>query len=465
MTSFVRKQLVIFTALSVAAFAIIAFGYVKVPTLLGAGQIQVTARIPEAGGIYPNANVTYRGYTIGKVKEVTLVPGAVDVRMSIDESLAPPANSYAHVQSVSAIGEQFVDFVPPDSPEVANASFTGEPGSAPPASATEPLADGAFIPESHTSIPTPTANVLNEVNGLLATVDKQDLDVVLREFDAAFRGIGPQLSSIADNARLLLDSADAAYPQTEQLIRDAEPFLDSQIASADNARAWSRQLASVTEQLKQSDGDLRGALRNGQVAAEQAGNFLDRLRGPLPGTLDNTIVLTELAQAYNAPIEQVLVVYPALQSFYQAALGPNTREQINFNIKLNPNRPACYEGWVGPGAEGGPRDAFELSDMPFPDDQYCQLPQNDERLVRGSRNLPCFEPDAPANRRAATVQQCREGGFVPTTTKGTQLPIGGALSDAPLFIGQTPAVPVDLLGPGAQPGAAPEDLRGLLLPG
>src|SRR5690606_22237413 len=147
----------------------------------------------------------------------------------------------------------------------------------------------------------------------------------------------------------------------------------------------------------------------------------------------NTQVLTELGEAYNKPIEQILVVYPAFAAFYQGSLGPNTRKMINFNIKLNPNRPACYEGWVRPGAPGGPRDAFELADAPFPDDQYCKLAQDDQRLVRGSRNLPCFEPGSPPGRRAATIQQCQEGGFKATTKRGTQLEIGGPLNDAPLF--------------------------------
>lgn len=449
MTSFVRKQLVIFTVLAVAAFATIALVYLRVPTLLGAGQIDVTARTAHAGGIYPNANVTYRGYTVGKVKEVNLAPGGVDVVMSIDEELSPPEDSRAEVHSVSAIGEQFVDFVPTEHPS------------------SETLADDAFIPKERTSTPMPTAGVLDDVDGLLATVNHDDLNTVLTEFDAAFRGIGPELAAIADNTKSLLDSADAAYPQTEKLITDAEPFLDTQVASADDARAWASQLSSVTEQLKNSDGDVRSTLQEGEKASVQAGNLLDALRGPTPRLLESTTVLTELAQAYHKPIEQILVVYPALQAHYQSALGPNTRNMINFNIKLNPNRPACYEGWVGPGAQGGPRDAFELGDTPYPDDQYCKLSQNDPRLVRGARNLPCFEPAAPFDRRAATVEQCRGGeGFEPTAERGTQVEVGGPLNDLPIT--QKNPDPMEMFMPEAgeaRRAPAPSSLSELMLGG
>lgn len=449
MTSMVRKQLVIFTVLAVAAFAVIALVYVRVPTVLGAGQIQVKAKVSASGGIYPNANVTYRGYTIGKVKEVNLAARGVEVVMSIDEEHAPPANSRAEVHSVSAIGEQFVDFVPPPRPSE------------------DRITEGTVIPEERTSIPMPTADVLDDVDGLLSTVDGDDLTTVLDEFDTAFRGIGPELNAIVDNTNALLSSAESAYPQTERLITDAEPLLDSQVASADNARLWADRLAVVTGQLKNSDRDLRGALRSGKAAGVQVGNLLDQLRGTTPRLLDNTNVLTELARTYNKPIEQILVVYPALQSFYQASLGPNTRKMINFNIKLNPNRPACYEGWAGPGAPGGPRDAFELADAPYPNDQYCKLPQDDPRLVRGSRNLPCFEPGSPPGRRAATVEQCREGsGFTPATTRGKQLEIGGPLNDAPV-LGEGLNL-ADILEPEKPDGRAPAppgDLRGLLLGG
>ncbi|HET6736205.1 MAG TPA: mammalian cell entry protein, partial [Mycobacterium sp.] len=59
LTRFVRNQLIIFTVASVIGIAVMVFGYMQVPTLLGIGRITVTLELPAAGGLYRFSNVTY----------------------------------------------------------------------------------------------------------------------------------------------------------------------------------------------------------------------------------------------------------------------------------------------------------------------------------------------------------------------------------------------------------------------
>ena len=50
-----------------------AVGYIRLPTLLfGIGHYRVTVQLPEGGGLYERANVTYRGTEVGKVTDVHL---------------------------------------------------------------------------------------------------------------------------------------------------------------------------------------------------------------------------------------------------------------------------------------------------------------------------------------------------------------------------------------------------------
>lgn len=44
--------------------------YLRIPSLVGIGQYTLKADLPASGGLYPTANVTYRGITIGKVTAV-----------------------------------------------------------------------------------------------------------------------------------------------------------------------------------------------------------------------------------------------------------------------------------------------------------------------------------------------------------------------------------------------------------
>ena len=71
--------------------------YLQVPSLVGIGQYTLKAELPASGGLYPTANVTYRGITIGKVTDVEPTEKGAEATMSIDSRYKIP---------VDAIGER-----------------------------------------------------------------------------------------------------------------------------------------------------------------------------------------------------------------------------------------------------------------------------------------------------------------------------------------------------------------------
>ena len=76
----------------------------------------MTANFVAGGGLYKNANVTYRGVAVGRVESVGLTPNGVDAEMRLNSGTPVPSNVTAIVKSVSAIGEQYIDLVPPSMP-------------------------------------------------------------------------------------------------------------------------------------------------------------------------------------------------------------------------------------------------------------------------------------------------------------------------------------------------------------
>ena len=86
LTRFVRIQLAIFTIASIIGVAVMVFGYMQVPTLLGIGRITVTLELPATGGLYRFANVTYRGVHVGKVTAVGLSSSGVKATLSLGNS-------------------------------------------------------------------------------------------------------------------------------------------------------------------------------------------------------------------------------------------------------------------------------------------------------------------------------------------------------------------------------------------
>ena len=89
-----------------------AFGFVKVPALLGIGRYNVTLELPPSGGLYQTSVVTYRGTEIGRVKSVDVTRDGVRAVLKLDSSTSVPADVSAAVHSRSAVGEQFVELTP-----------------------------------------------------------------------------------------------------------------------------------------------------------------------------------------------------------------------------------------------------------------------------------------------------------------------------------------------------------------
>lgn len=440
-TRFVRIQLIVFVALTVVAALMISLVYVRVPSLLGVGHVSVTGQFPAAGGIYPNANVTSRGVTIGKVTDVQLVPGGVDVTMSIEENQAPSADARAEIRSVSAIGEQYVDLVG--------------------GSGTDVLADGTTIPRERTDVPVPIADVLNSADQLLASVPQDKLKLFVDQADAAFRDIGPDLGSLVDNTRALVQTADENYDPTVGLLNDFPRFADPQLASSDAIRSWTSELGVFTDQLRSSDGDLRSILTTVPKAATKAENLISSLSRSVPDFLDTTGIVAKLAEDYHMPIEQVLVVYPMIIATERQVAPPGQENDIRLNLGTNVNPPSCTYGWVPPGQPGGARDAYHTEDIDLPPDSFCKIPQDDPNVARGARNLPCFEPGSPPGRRAAKIEECAGDGFEPTVLGNSRLDLDSPLNNQPIF-----AEPLAGVGGSAdrQPTTEAQTWDGLLLP-
>src|ERR1700752_590396 len=111
LTRLIKTQLVLLTAVAVAAVVALGWYYPRIPSLVGIGRYTLYAELPQSGGLYRTANVTYRGITIGKVTDVEPTQRGARATMSIDDRYKIPANAVANVHSVSAIGEQYLDLV------------------------------------------------------------------------------------------------------------------------------------------------------------------------------------------------------------------------------------------------------------------------------------------------------------------------------------------------------------------
>ena len=109
------------TRLQVIAFVVIAFvgigyagaRYAGLDRLLGPRGYVVTMNLADSGGIFDNAEVTYRGVPVGRVGEMKLTSDGIQVPLDIEAGNDRiPRDVDAVVTNRSAVGEQYVDLRP-----------------------------------------------------------------------------------------------------------------------------------------------------------------------------------------------------------------------------------------------------------------------------------------------------------------------------------------------------------------
>lgn len=366
LTRFVRMQLLIFFVVSIVGIAYTGINYIGLGRLLGFGHYQVVAKFAQSGGIFANAEVTYRGVTVGRVQKLRLTDGGVALDLQLDNDTQIPANTRAEVHDRSAVGEQYVDLLPRSS---------GEPY----------LHQGSVIPMSRTDVPTQVTTLLSNLDELVNSVPQDDLTTVIDELDKAFSRTGPDLQRLVDSSDRLVTQANRNLSQTRKLIDDSETVLRTQVRNGEEIKSFAHDLALLTDQLRESDPDLRKTLTQGTGASMQLTDLINHLEPTLPILLSNLVTTGQVVKSRLPGVEQILVTYPiVVAASYTVLPGDRT---AHFGLVTNVNSPpACTKGYE----QTKRRYPQNVSDTKAPPRAHC-TDSNPNIDVRGSRHAP----DAP----------------------------------------------------------------------
>ena len=435
LTRFVKTQLAIFSALTVIALLALGVYFLRLPSVAGIGQYDLKVDLPSAGGLYRTANVTYRGVTIGKVTGMEPTETGARATLSIGDKYKIPTDATAKVGSVTAVGEQFLDFV-----------STGE--------SNQFFQPGQVVTKS--SVPQAVGPALDNTYKALAAIPSDKIPVLLTETAQAVGGIGPTLQSLVDNTQSFVTGLKDNIGDINDIVDNAPPIFDSQVQSADAIYTWAANLNSLTRQAKEHDASVKSILGQGAPTAERLNTLFVDVQDALPQTLANTTIILEMLKRYNKGVEQALVLLPQAPIAAQAITGTYPG-QANLDLALSINQPPpCLTGFL-PASEW--RAPADTTVRPVENGIYCKIPQETpSNVVRGVRNLPCV--DVPG-KRAATPLECRDE--EPYTPLGTNpwygdpdqmlnCPAAGARCDQPVNPGTV--IPAPSINNGMNPLAA-----------
>lgn len=386
-------KLLTFVLIGTLAFVLVVVSFARIPQYLGWGRMEVALEMTDAAGLYPRANVLYRGVEVGQIREMEMTATGARATMLLDTDAEIPADATAHVGAMSAVGEMIVDLVPQE-------GTGGEDGAV--------LADGDVIGADRVVPPTSVAETVDMLSETLDSIGPERLSSLVDEASLAVGGAGGDLSASIDAITRLSREAGADREQWAALLRRSAPLLEAQAASSPDVRQWAAAVDRTAADLAAADPQLRGVIEGAPAAAGETIMLFQELRPTWPLLLSNLVTVEQVAAVYTPSIEQILVLFPAMMDSTQSAALPNMNDampaQNTFFVNSYNDPPPCITGFLPPEERRSPT---ELDVPETPRDLYCKVPEDSPVAVRGARNMPCMEYPGV---RAATVTLCRQKG-------------------------------------------------------
>lgn len=366
LTRTTRIQLVVFAVIAVVVLAYTGFHYANLGRLFGLrGYYTVRMDLSNAGGIFPNGDVTYRGVSVGRVEALRLTPAGVVADLNISSSAPPiPARLHAVVADLSAVGEEYVDLRP--------LTTTGPY-----------LAQGSVIPREATQIPLPVTSVLSSVNTLATSLPLASLRVVLNELATGFADQGVNIQQLIDGQSKLVQAANSTISQSIMLTEDSQVVLATQNAESAAFTSFAASLRLFAGQLAASDSDVRRLVANGPAAATQVAGLITDISPSLGALIANLLTTSEVSLTRGPNIEELLSALPAAIAAGSTVI---TKNGAKFGVALTFFNPLpCTAGYQGTKIRNG------LDTSPGPPlntKARCTSLPSTGIGVRGSANAP-----------------------------------------------------------------------------
>jgi phospholipid/cholesterol/gamma-HCH transport system substrate-binding protein len=298
-----RTQLLAFVTIALLGIAYVSTRYVGIQRWFGAGYT-VKVRLASGGGIFPNADVTYRGVSVGRVGDMRLHGTGIEIDLDIDSGLHIPSNVDAVVADGSVIGEQFVDL----RPRTDRGPYLG---------------DGDTIPRSRTKLPPPVQKLLVSTDELAGSIPVGALQTVVNELYLATNNSAQDVGTLIDSMKEFFGTASDSLPQTIDLIDASKVVLRTQHRTSAEIRQFSRNLVAIAEQLHASGGDITTVLRRAAPALGQANRLIQDVSTPLHGLLTNLLSTSQIVLANKDGLRELFVNLPVAITDVGAVITPN----------------------------------------------------------------------------------------------------------------------------------------------
>ena len=286
----------------------------------------INAEFRDAGGVFTNQEVTYRGITVGQVGEMEVTDEGVSIELLIDKTFdqIPKENIEARVMFKSAVGEQFVDLLP--------ASDDGPY-----------LEHDDVIPVEQTSIPVSTQALLSTLEAVLRGVPPEDLKGAVDALGIGLTGRGPDLATILESTATLAELFAERAPEVQSLLRNGSKVGGEFVKSREDFAQAIEQLVTVSESLAGSREDLERLLRGTNTTSDELVRLLREYDTGVNDFLREFAIVNEIQAEHADDINQMFVWLPTALASVNKAFEPGTG-MVRFGLVNDSGNHACRYG-------------------------------------------------------------------------------------------------------------------------
>jgi phospholipid/cholesterol/gamma-HCH transport system substrate-binding protein len=240
----------------------------------------ITGDFPATAGVRPDAEVAYLGVHFGRVSSIERLPGHIRITMKIDRDREIPEGSIARVFRKSAIGEPYIDFVPPDDERATDGPY---------------IEAGDNVPIEQTQIPLEFDDLLRSASGLISAIDPAQAGTLIHELALALAGRGDSLRQLTVSGDRL---AATFAERTDVLDRLATNNTRLTHVVAEHSRSLGESLTNlrlVAESLRSANGDVQVLLDRGSQLLATTADLVEDVKGNLDCTLHDLVDVIDVA--------------------------------------------------------------------------------------------------------------------------------------------------------------------------
>ena len=289
-------------------------------------RYSVYAEFKDAGGVFTNQEVTYRGITVGQVGQMEVTDDGVRIELAIDKEFdqIPAEDVEARVMFKSAVGEQFVDLLPASD----DAPY---------------LEDNDVIPVEQTAIPVSTQALLSTLEAVLRGVPPEDLKGAIDALGVGLTGRGPDIATIIESSATLAELFAERAPEVQSLLRNGTKVGSEFVESREDFATAIEELVTVSESLSGSQEDLKSLLEGTNTTSDELVRLLREHRTGVNQFLHEFAIVNDIQARHADDLNRLFLSLPdALDGV--VATFETTTGLVRFGLVNDTGNHACSYG-------------------------------------------------------------------------------------------------------------------------